>query len=264
MTECKYYNLRPLGQFFGLKHQSEFERVSTLGALRGWLLAKRAYGDTSLIVELFTLEQGRVDFMAKGGRKNSLLEPFRPLWVGTSGRGSLPYLQKVEPSGAMLGLTGDALWCAFYVNELVSRLLPQGMPSMALFSSYGQALQHLAESQLPLSLQKALRQFELALLAECGYAPDLTVDALGNALVEHQAYQLVDNQLMPNDSGYSGAVLLAWARNEWTPSIAKTAKQLTRQVLDQVLGGKPLKSRDMFYSLKRVATSHSVKEGSNE
>lgn len=235
--------------------------MSGVVAMRGWLLAKRPFGDTSLIVDVLTLERGRIDLMAKGGRKNALLEPFRPLWISAAGRGNLPWLQKVEPSGTAMTCQGDSLWCAFYVNELLTRLLPQGMPSVVLFALYGETLQQLADNQ---QVQRALRRFEQALLIECGYAPDLTMDQVGNPIHPAGLYQLWDNQLVASNTGFSGATLLAWQQGEWNQAVAQTARRLLREVLDHCLGGKPLKSRDMFYSLKRMAASGSSKESSNE
>jgi len=60
-----------------------------------YVIHRRAYSDTSLIVELLTPGYGRVSVLARGvkkgkAQKSLLLQPFRSLHVSWAGRGELP------------------------------------------------------------------------------------------------------------------------------------------------------------------------------
>lgn len=219
----------------------------TPDARHGWLLRSRARGDTSLVLELFTLEDGRTDVLAKGGRKNPLLQPFTPLWLTLAGRGSLPLLGKAEASGRQLSLAGEALWCGFYLNELMLRLLPANEPATLLFSGYGESLQVLSAGS---GIPQALRRFELLLLRECGYELVLERDVQGEALDPDACYRLGKEGLEITARGFSGAALAGFAGGDWNDEIARASRDLLREALGRLLGPVPLKSREMLRSLR--------------
>ncbi len=61
---------------------------------RGFVLHRRPYSETSLLVDLFTEETGRLTVIAKGARAKrsawkSVLQPFTPLLLRWSGKGAL-------------------------------------------------------------------------------------------------------------------------------------------------------------------------------
>lgn len=226
--------------------------MSAAEGVHGWLLMRRPQGNTSLVAELFTLEAGRMDLLARGGRKNPMLQPFRPLWLSWAGRGNLPTLRQVESVGAAMGLAGMSLWCGFYVNELLLRLLPRAEPAPLLFASYGSTLAALHEHDAP---QRQLRAFELALLAECGYALELQQDVDGRRLLETACYRLGADGLELSQQGFAGHHLLAFAAGEWNADIARTSRDLLRAALARQLGPAPLKSRELMQSLHAQKTS---------
>src|SRR3990167_3982988 len=93
-----------------------------------YVLHRRSYRETSFLVELFTLDHGRVTVAAKGARKaksstQGLLQPFTPLMVSWSGKGELMTLVQADAHGEVRGLKGDALFAGFYLNELLTALL---------------------------------------------------------------------------------------------------------------------------------------------
>ena len=92
-----------------------------------FVLHRRPFSESSLVVELFTRNLGRVAALAKGARRPGsplrLLDPFQPLLIGMSGRGELPTLTHAEADGCAYALAGGALFCGFYLNELLLRLL---------------------------------------------------------------------------------------------------------------------------------------------
>ena len=99
-----------------------------------YVLHKRPYRETSMLVDFFTLEQGRVSAVAKGARGNSksdrksLLQGFQKAELDLSGRSNLKNLGKIEASGAVIRLSEKALYCGFYLNEILSRALPEAEP----------------------------------------------------------------------------------------------------------------------------------------
>jgi DNA repair protein RecO (recombination protein O) len=230
------------------------------GALvRAFVLHRRDFGDTSLLLELLALGLGRLPAIAKGARRGrspsgAVLQPFQPLWVGLVGRGEVRTLTRAEAAGRPLALTGRALPCGFYLNELLMRLLGRHDPHDPLFAFYHAALAGLAGGG---PIESALRQFELRLLEELGYAPDLHLDAGSGEPVEPGRRYRVDPGQGPQpvfegvaegpDPGVSGATLLALAEGgALDPAQAREARALLRGLLDPHLGPKPLKSRELF------------------
>ena len=95
---------------------------------RGFVLHRRPYSETSLLVDLFTEETGRLTVIAKGARAKrsawkSVLQPFTPLLLRWSGKGALKTLTKAEPAAITLPLQQTALYSGFYVNELITRVI---------------------------------------------------------------------------------------------------------------------------------------------
>ncbi len=87
--------------------------------------------------------------MARGGRRNPALAPFVPSWVDLKPGGELRTLRQVEPRGASLALQGKALYCGFYVNELLVRLLHRDDAHPDLWPVYERTLAELAGDTPP-------------------------------------------------------------------------------------------------------------------
>ena len=103
-----------------------------------------------------------------------------------------------------------------------------------------------------------LRQFELRLLAELGYAINLEEDCKSHQLITADCkYRFMPDvgfeqciESKSNDSSsreYQGAHLIALREMKLTdPGAARAAKRLLRQALTSHLGEKPLHSRNLF------------------
>ena len=96
------------------------------------------FKETSLVVELFTREFGRISAVAKGARRprsamRGMLQSFQPLLGAWSGKLELKTLHSLEWYAGLLMLQGEALMCGFYLNELLLRLLPREDSHEALF-----------------------------------------------------------------------------------------------------------------------------------
>lgn len=136
----------------------------------GYLLHAAPWRETSLIVQAFTREHGNVALVAKGAKRPySVLRPvlsaFQPLSLSWSGANEVRTLTRAECAGVR-PLAGRALMSAWYMNELLLRLLAREDPHPALYDAYDAALEQLALQQ---SAASALRRFEWVLLNETGY-----------------------------------------------------------------------------------------------
>jgi len=223
---------------------------------QAFVLRRRDYANTSLLLEVFAASQGRFPAIAKGAKRGRapvavLLQPFTPLWLSWSGRGEVRTLARVEAAGAALSLPGKALYCGFYLNELLMRLLGRNDPHMDLFAFYHAALTRLAEGA---DLDNPLRQFELRLLQDAGYALDLEREwDTGQPLVVGRRYVYEPERGLraagANEEGATvgGETLLALACGATLTGIAaREARDLMRAALAPYLGARPLRSRELF------------------
>jgi DNA repair protein RecO (recombination protein O) len=154
----------------------------------GYLLHAAAWRETSQIVQVFTRDYGTIALVAKGAKRpysalRSILHAFHPLLLCWTGGGEVRTLTRAELAGA-LPMRGRAFMSAWYMNELVLRLLPREDPHPELFDAYQSALHHLAFEQ---PAANALRRFEWVLLAQTGYGlagpmPDFNDPSLEPAL----------------------------------------------------------------------------------
>ncbi|MGE0803604.1 MAG: DNA repair protein RecO [Lautropia sp.] len=224
----------------------------------GFVLHMLPYRETSLIVELFTERHGRLAVVAKGARRpNSALRPvllqFQPIAFVVAGKGELRTLTRAEWQGGLAMPAGDALIFAFYLNELLVRLLAREDPHPQLFAAYVDALHALGERG---AREDVLRRFEWLLLQQTGYAPDLTEDRDGRPVSADGRYRMLGGQLVAAEPGdpdtFAGRVLqdIAGGRYDAADTLAQ-AKRLSRQVLGQQLEGVPLRTRQILIDLQR-------------
>lgn len=214
-----------------------------------FLLHSRPYQEHKLLVELLTAEEGKVAAVAYAGKttksnKKALLQPFLPLTVTLKGKSQLKSLHSLEASGKSLMLSAEPLYCGFYVNELLVKLLPEQIPCPWLFDCYQQTLITLAEHGVN---QHALRQFELALLTELGIGLDFSSLPTINSQAVSFNLDIGFTEPLHGLPRYSKAALSAIASGDYNDKMGLyTAKTLMRNIINQLLGNKPLHSRDLF------------------
>lgn len=226
----------------------------------GFVLHSYPYRETSLIVEVFSRDHGRLGLVAKGARRpmsqlRGVLMAFQPLLIDWSGGGEMKTLVRAEWQGGQPLLGGQALLCAYYLNELLMRLLPREDPHPVLFRAYGDALRALAAGE---GQEVILRRFELALLQELGYGLQLDSDADGAPVRPELRYAyIIERGAVPLDeygiddaSVVAGRVLLDMARGDFRePETLAGAKALMRRLIQHYLGGQVLQSRRVFTEL---------------
>ena len=186
---------------------------------------------------------------ARGERK-AILQPFVPLLANWAGRGELKVLRQLETASRPVDLEGKYLYCGFYLNELVMRLLKRHDPLPELFSLYAQTLAQLTDRQ---DAENILRYFELGLLQALGYAPLLDREAVGGRAIEQDKLYWYQVEAGPvstrseNLPGLHGDTLLALSAGDTLNRQQKhEALRLMRYILQFYLGDKPLKSRELF------------------
>ncbi|MGF7433289.1 DNA repair protein RecO [Pasteurella bettyae] len=223
---------------------------------RGFVLHRKPYSETSLLVDLFTEQTGRLTVLAKGARAKrsslkSVLQPFTPLLLRWSGKGSLKTLTKVEPAALALPLQQTALFSGFYINELISRVIEHETSYPQLFQDYLHCLTSLALSQD--YVEPALREFEFKLLQTLGYGVDfLHCAGSGEPVDPNMTYRYREEKgfiasLIKDNLTFYGRELLAFEQQQFNDTaVLQAAKRFTRIVLKPYLGNKPLKSRELF------------------
>lgn len=230
---------------------------------RAIILHCQPYRETSLFVDVLTERHGRLRLLGRGARRGRqplarILRPFHCVSLGWTGRGELPVLTSAEEGEGSAALAGTALYCAFYLAELLMRLLPAHDPHPDVFALSLATLRRLAGGTL---LQETLRRFELDLLEAIGYGPRLDEDAGGQPIEPGRPYLYHPEQgAMPTDSATGGAIrgaaLLALAgRQDLDAEQLRDAKRLMRVILHHHLNGRPLRSRELF-TTRRPSADH--------
>jgi DNA repair protein RecO (recombination protein O) len=206
-------------------------------------------------VELLTPGHGRVGVVARGARRpksalRAALGPFRPLLVAWSGRGELRTLRSAEPGGPPVFPTGRRLMSLYYMNELILRLTARDDPHPEIFHAYADTL-----GTILAGAQDAprLRVFELRLLDGLGYAPNLAEDAATGRPIEPEGWYrfLPGEGLLPaegrtRDAIRGRAALALMAGQPLQGADLESARRLLGAALRQLLGERPLKTREML------------------
>lgn len=234
---------------------------------RGFVLHRREYSETSLLVDFFTENNGRITLLAKGARRprsplKAVLQPFTPLLLRWTGKGELKTLTKAEPASLTLPMNTLALYSGFYVNEVLTRVLENQTAYPELFQYYLQCITQLATQ--PERIEPILRTFEFRTLKALGYAVNFTLcAATGDEIDAKMTYQFRANEgfvssLLQNNQTFLGRDLLAFEQLDFSDkSVQQAAKRFTRLALKPYLGSQPLKSRELFQSI----LPHNVKSG---
>ncbi|MBV1776092.1 DNA repair protein RecO [Burkholderiaceae bacterium DAT-1] len=230
-----------------------------------FLLHQHPWRETSLILDVFSRDKGRVSIAARGARRagsplRGVLLGFQPVLLSWFGSGEVKTLHTAEWQGGVPHLAGLPLMCGFYLNELLIRLLPRDDPHPQLFDAYLEAV--VALSLSPRAgmhvVEPILRRAELALLAALGYGVSFTHDRAGHPLQSDYTY------LWLSGSGFSrcqvgtphsviGSSLLAIGQGELSDAkVAQDAKSLMRLLFGELLGPGELHTRQLLRDLQSI------------
>ncbi len=240
----------------------------------GFLLHQRPYRDSSLILELFVRDHGRLSAFAHAARgprsRFSGLQPFRPLLLSWSGRGESPTLSAAEDAGAPPPpFPPERILSAFYLNELLLKLTVPHDPQPELYAHYATTLARLRALE---PLDAVLRHFEKHLLDLLGYGNDLRCEAGGRAVTADAYYHfragagLWLSEAVESGAGagsvagaglVQGRVLLALAADEplADPEGRRQARLVLRAALDHCLDGRELRARTVAHAVARMERS---------
>ncbi len=226
-----------------------------------YVLHTYPYRETSLIVEAYVSDHGRLPLMARGARRpkssvRGVLLPFQPLLLSWSGKRDLRVLTRAEWRGAYAPLRGQPLICGFYLNELLLKLLPRDDPHEELFEIYETTLESLAAGGDPPAL---LRRFEIALLRELGYALVLDRDVeRDEPVARERSYVYViergpvsDVSAARNGVELSGQTLIDMQSGSFTSAATQQeSKALMRALINHYLGSQVLHTRQLLRDLQ--------------
>ena len=249
-------------------------RATAPSPLAAYVLHSYAWSETSLIVELFTRERGRVVVAAKGAKRpfsqlRAVLMPFQRINV-LLGKAPLDEAREVhnlrsaEWAGGVPTAGGGALFAGFYVNELLLKLLARQDAHATLFDAYGETLMALSATD-DAATQTALRAFELSLLRGLGWLPELSaVTQTAQPVKAQHNYTLHEDRGLVSaaSGGVPGSTLLAIEaaltlghgaalRHAVAPAVVDLRAPL-RHLLHYHLGGTPLRTRRVMQDLHRL------------
>jgi DNA repair protein RecO (recombination protein O) len=217
--------------------------------LAAYVLHRWDWSETSLILDLFTRDQGRVAAAAKGAKRpysqlRPVLLPFQRVNVSFGREAAADdapdvlTLRGAEWAGGMPMPGGAALFSGFYLNELLMKLLARHDPHPVLFDAYDATLPALGGAED--AAQAALRAFELVLRPEGGVVPWVEGEpgVTGQTLTQCQAAL---------DSGRLDAL-----RAACLPAVAPLRGML-RSLLYYHLGSpNPLRTRSVMVDVQRM------------
>lgn len=255
--------------------------------LTGFALHQRRYRERSHIVHFFSQENGRVD----GVLRQMPPALYHLSSLQANGKSDLKNFSQLDVQGQPFYLQQRALFAGFYLNEMSLKLLPLEVAMPHTFAAYMVALEQLkllsGDDQHDLQLRLILRRYEYQLLDELGYAIDFFHDKQGLSLDPDSSYTFAlqegfSQQLATSDAqGWMGADLMvlgealqdhqsvlfqafdqpfstsheqASAQHIALEQQLKMLGQLYRPIIDQLLGHKPLKSRQLWQSQQRMVT----------
>ena len=217
-----------------------------------FLMHRRMYQGSSLLLDFFTKDFGKIRLIARGARNSKTsLQMFQCMSISFKGKGELKSLSQWEIADQPRRLLGDDLILAIYINELIPRLLPEGDEHIEIFESYWTFISNL-NTLASNEKEYALRKFENQLLDDLGYGIDFSFEVDGSAIDKDLQYDFIEHQGFnsTNEGLFNGKMLLQLSNSNEAITDANELsilKKMNRKRLKSLLGDKPLKSKELFF-----------------
>ena len=221
-----------------------------------FLLHQRPYGNSSVMAEMFTLDNGRISVIAKGAKKPKskffgVLSPFSKLRITYRGKSELKTLTNVDKEDIFSDSFSKLSYTLLYINELLIKILPHGAPQKELFNLYDKFLLEIKTSN---EIDVILRRFEIDLLQMLGYGINFIneVDS-GQSIDADKLYDFVPElgfKESPNGI-FNGKEIISISKLDFENINKKKFKSLTTMAIGYSLDGGDLKSRQIFKTLKK-------------
>lgn len=250
---------QPLSKLRGIPLPPRPTRVSSQP---GFVLHSYPYKESSLIVDVFSRQYGRVALLAKGAKRpysqlRGVLQTFQPLTLSWSGKSELQTVTAAEWVGGMLPLEKNALLCGLYLNEIMVKLMQRDDPQPLLFDEYVTTINQLAHDE-PAPI--VLRKFELNLLKTAGVVSDLSFCIIQRTQVLPDKLYIVDPETgtMPAEESdlrpkVHGKTLLDMQAEDYSDTNTQLqSKFLMRFLLAHHLHGVPINTRQILMDLQNL------------
>lgn len=245
-----------------LRNTQMAARPFRVQAQPGFVLHSYPYKETSLILDVFTRQYGRVALLAKGAKRphsqlRGALQTFQPLTLSWSGKSELQTLSGAEWVGGMPPLEKNTLLYGFYLNEIIIKLIQRGDPQPLLFDHYVATINQLAHAE---SAFIVLRKFELKLLKAAGVVGDLSFCMRGRTQVVPDLFYTVDplagtRPVQENETEIKvhGKTLIDMQAEDYSDTNTQLqSKLLMRFLLAHHLHGMPIHTRQILMDLQTL------------
>ena len=227
-----------------------------------FILHRRNFSESSFILEIFSRDYGRVNLIAKGakqikkyqGTNFDLYQKYNISWISKSELGILTGIDVIRSKTYFIA---EKAITAFYINEIILKLLHKDEPHVELFDIYELTLRKLFSNE---NEKIILRYFEKQLLESLGYGISLDHDVkTGLSIMPTQEYYYKidsgptsDVSLSEEGMKISGETL--FELNNETLSDNKNineAKNLLSMILRKHIN-QPLESRKLYKSYANI------------
>ena len=232
--------------------------VSRVNLEPAYVLHCREFKESSLLVDLFTKNLGRITLVAKGARRPKsplkvILTPASLFAVSFSGKTELKSLNACELLNHYSLSMPVSYNSIVYVNELLIKATEKEDPHKEIFNQYQLLCEGLSGRTNQVEVEVLLRSFELILLQELGYGIDLSFESIsGNKIKPNDKYIFnpslgftkVQTESTQSKGVFLGKDILNFSSGDLAEEESRQAsKKIMRIALDHHLGNKSLNIR---------------------
>lgn len=217
-----------------------------------YVLRRRAYSETSLLLEMLTSESRYVHALYRGAKRkgSTPIDLFSEYAMSWRPRDGLVTVRSCELKHVS-SLRGDALYAGLYINELIRRGIQENQVVDDVHPAYRSTLQSLEDCSSDLDVE--LRTFEKRFLKALGFELEFHREQATGDVVSSNSQYLFDPiggfKKSENDdqSTYPGHVLLNISVDRYEQTETRqAAKLILRDALYHHLGERALKARSLL------------------